>query len=63
MARRKKPKSQPVPTAAILREIKKALAKIELKRKKASAKQGAALDLEMQVLKHCQEHIFDIFTC
>lgn len=63
MARRKKPKSQPVSTTAILREIKKALAKIKVKSKKASAKQQEALELEMQVLKHCQEHIFDIFLC
>lgn len=63
MARKKKsrPKPQPVSTTAILREIKRALAKIKLKRKKAGLEQAEALELEMNVLERCQQHIFDIF--
>jgi hypothetical protein len=61
MARRRKPKPQPVPTTAILREIEKALVKIELQRKKASAKQDEALELELKILKRCHEEIWDIF--
>jgi hypothetical protein len=63
MARSKKRKPQPVPTTPILREIRKALAEIRLKRKKATLEQQEALDLELKVLNQSYEHIHDIWAC
>ena len=51
MARRK----HPVSTAAIRREIHKAERKLAALRKKASAKQKKAIDLETRVLRHCDK--------
>jgi hypothetical protein len=56
MARR-----QPVPTKAILREIRKALTKLRAKRKRASPEQRKAIDLEMKVLKCSYRPIHDIW--
>lgn len=51
----------PVPTKAILREIRKALTKLRAKRKRAPREQRKAIDLEMKVLKHCYRPIHDIW--
>jgi len=56
MAKRK----QPVSTAAIRREIKKALAKLKAKKKNASAAQRSAINTEIKVLKKVDGICWDI---
>jgi hypothetical protein len=60
MKRRRNSKPQPVSATPILREIQKTLKKIIQKHKKAPQKVQKDLDLEMKVLKRCEEMIHDI---
>lgn len=51
----------PVSTAPILRELRRALVKLRAMRKRSSPAERKAIDLEIKILKHCEDPIEDFW--